>query len=186
MSAAHDSHAQRRLEGLLAAREAFLGFLVRRTGSSALAEELLQEAFAKAVERVGEVRDEEAVPAWFYRLLRNAIVDHARREAAAEARLSEYARSLSEPEAAAELEAEACRCAAALVETLKPEYSVALAQVDLGGQAVAEFAAEAGITANNASVRLHRARAALRKRTLEFCRACAAHGCLDCTCRSAP
>ena len=48
------------------------------------------------------------------------------------------------------------------------------------------FAASAGITPNNAGVRLHRARRALRRQTLAFCRACAEHGCLDCSCASAP
>jgi hypothetical protein len=45
-----------------------------------------------------------------------------------------------------------------------------------------EFAAEAGITANNAGVRVFRAREALRKRVVRSCGTCAEHGCLDCTC----
>jgi len=71
------------------------------------------------------------------------------------------------------------------VAELKPEYAAALKRVDVDGIAVQEFAAEAGITANNASVRLFRAREALRNRVSATCRTCADHGCLDCTCRTA-
>jgi DNA-directed RNA polymerase specialized sigma24 family protein len=64
----------------------FLQFLEPRVGSWAVAEELLQAAFVKAVERASELRDCESAVAWFYRLLRNALVDfyqhrHAERRA---------------------------------------------------------------------------------------------------------
>ena len=49
---------------------------------------------------------------------------------------------------------------------------------------VPALAAEAGITPGSASVRLHRAREAMRKRIEQCCGACARHGCLsgECTC----
>ena len=60
----------------------FLGFLERRVGSREVAEELLQAAFVKGLERGGDVRDGESAVAWFYRLLRNVLVDHWRRRGA--------------------------------------------------------------------------------------------------------
>ena len=42
--------------------------------------------------------------------------------------------------------------------------------------------AEAGLTANNAGVRVFRAREALRRQVARACGTCAEHGCLDCTC----
>jgi len=50
------------------------------------------------------------------------------------------------------------------------------------GVPVQEFAAEAGITANNARVRVFRARETLRKRVVRWCGSCAERGCVDCTC----
>ena len=38
------------------------------------------------------------------------------------------------------------------------------------------------ITANNAGVRVFRARQALRKRVVSWCGSCAERGCIDCTC----
>lgn len=55
-------------------------------------------------------------------------------------------------------------------------------QIDLEGQEPAEVAAALGITKNNLTVRLHRARRHLRELLSRNCRACSKHGCLDCTC----
>jgi RNA polymerase sigma-70 factor (ECF subfamily) len=69
-----------------------------------------------------------------------------------------------------------------LIVTLKPEYAEILRRVDLGESRLDSVAAELGITANNATVRLHRARQALRQRLEQMCGVCAHHGCLNCTC----
>ena len=69
-----------------------------------------------------------------------------------------------------------------LSETLKPEYAAALRRIDVDGVPVQDYAAEAGITANNAGVRVFRARQALRKRVVRWCGSCAERGCIDCTC----
>lgn len=161
----------------------FLAFLERRTGDRATAEEILQSAFVKGLEKVGEIRDEERAVAWFYRVLRNALTDHWRARGVEHRALEGLARELADaaeppPEVAAEL----CGCFAPLLGALKPEYAEILRRIDLEGVRPLDFAAEAGITANNAMVRLHRARKALREQLTLSCRTCAEHGCLDCSC----
>lgn len=159
-----------------------LAFVERRVGSRADAEEILQSAMVRGWERGGEIRDEEKVVAWFYRLLRNSIVDHWRARASRERAVEAFGRELDDENSSPEIESELCACFEPLLETLKPEYSEILRQVDLGDSRPVDFAQEVGISANNAMVRLHRARAALRKRLEESCRTCAEHGCLDCSC----
>ena len=66
---------------------------------------------------------------------------------------------------------------------LKPEYAEALRGVEVEGLSLKDFAEKAGITPNNAAVRVHRAREALRKRLVSTCATCAAKGCTDCTCQ---
>ena len=63
-----------------------------------------------------------------------------------------------------------------------PEYAEALHGVEVDGLSLKDFAAAAGITPNNAAVRVHRAREALRRRLVATCATCAARGCVDCTC----
>jgi RNA polymerase sigma-70 factor (ECF subfamily) len=170
------------LDLLVANREAFLSFLTRRLRSPERAEEVLQQAFVRAIERGSSIQERENAVAWFYRLLRNAVVDHVRRDQSADRALRRWADESSEEVTAPEREKNVCRCVSQLVGTLKPEYAAALQAVDVEGKTVSAFATEACIQPNNAAVRLHRARAALGQRLHARCASCASDGCSDCTC----
>jgi RNA polymerase sigma factor (sigma-70 family) len=175
------------VEKLVSNHRDFLRFLESRVGSRAEAEDILQEAFVKGMERAGSVRDEESAVAWFYRTLRNTVIDHHRRRGAAGRAMEAFARELDLAVApSAEVNATVCACVRALSETLKPEYGEALRRIDVDGISVQGYAAELGIEPNNAGVRIHRARQALRKSVRASCGTCADHGCLDCTCQKSP
>jgi DNA-directed RNA polymerase specialized sigma24 family protein len=60
----------RPLEALLENHRAFLRYLERRVGDRALAEDILQDAFAKVVARPQQAPSDEGVVPWFYRTLR--------------------------------------------------------------------------------------------------------------------
>lgn len=169
---------------LVESHRQFLRFLEARLGDRALAEDILQSAFAKGIERAPQLHDAESVVAWFYRLLRNAIIDHHRRAGTRQRRLDALAHELEArpDEPPADARDAVCGCVSGLLETLKPEYATALRRIDLDGLAVKAFADEAAITANNAAVRVHRARLALREQLRRCCGTCAEHGCLDCSC----
>ncbi len=163
----------------------FLSFLERRVESRAVAEDILQSAFTRGLERGAGVDDEKVV-AWFYRVLRNAVIDHYRQRSTADRLTEAWAREfpdVQEPEA--ELRQEICQCVASLLDTLKPEYREALQIVDLQEGKLKDLAQQSGITPENAAVRVHRARAALRRRIEQACGTCSVHGCLDCSCEAA-
>lgn len=162
----------------------FLAFLERRVESRAVAEDTLQAAFTRGLERGGDVQDEKVV-AWFYRVLRNAVIDHYRQRSSTARAMEAWGREfpdVQEPEA--ELRREICHCVSGLLETLKPEYREALRIVDLEEGKLKDLAQQSGITAENAAVRVHRARAALRRRIEQACGTCSVHGCLDCSCEA--
>jgi RNA polymerase sigma-70 factor (ECF subfamily) len=164
----------------------FLAFLERRVGSRDAAEEILQDAFVRGIARGGDLRDDESAMAWFYRVLRNAIVDHHRRKDAERRGLAALGREPA-PESDAgedhELTQVICTCVGSLVDTLRPDYAQAIRSVELGGESLQAYARQASITPGNAAVRLHRARQALRRRLEESCGTCAEHGCYECECR---
>lgn len=172
------------MERLLANHQRFLEFLMARVGSHEDAEEILQEAFVRGLQKGGEIRDDDRAVAWFYRLLRNAVIDHYRRTATGRKALKAHGREAPEadPGFDADLERTICECVNDLIPLLKPEYSDLIRRVDLGGASVTVAADELGISPGNARVRLHRARSALRIELERCCRTCATHGCLDCTC----
>jgi RNA polymerase sigma factor (sigma-70 family) len=126
---------------LLENHRAFLRYLERRVGDRELAEEILQEAFAKVVDRPDQAPADEGVVPWFYRLLRNAAIDQFRRRGAASRAVEAFAREIetqTTPEP--ELEAEICACVSRLAGTLKPEYAEALQAIDVQGTSVKAFA----------------------------------------------
>lgn len=159
----------------------FLGFLSSRV-DPAVAEDILQSAYIKAIEHGEDIRDGESTVAWFYRILRNAITDSYRRQSA-RARAQESFAAEAPTSYEPDLEKTACACIGDVIEDLKSEYREAIEQIDLGGMSVQAFAEAQGTSANNASVRLYRARKDLAKKLTTVCGACAEHKCLDCTCR---
>lgn len=173
------------LARLVEGRQQFLAFLRKRVSSEAAAEDILQSAFVRGIEKGGAVRDEESVVAWFYRLLRNAVIDYYRETGSAERASGELARHLTDHQEPDDpLKGEICQCVTALLGTIKPEYRQALETIDLNEGSLAELASKAGVTSNNAAVRVHRARQALRNQVAKACGVCLTHGCLDCHCKS--
>ena len=169
---------------LLKNHRAFLRFLEAKLGDRALAEDIIQDAFIKVMDRPDQAPADEAIVPWFCRMLKNAAIDRFRRSGAANRALEAFARDLDAraiPDQ--DLEQEICKCVGRLAASLKPDYADALRYIDVEGVPMATFAEQHGISASNAGVRVFRARQALKKRLVESCGTCADHGCRNCTCK---
>jgi RNA polymerase sigma-70 factor (ECF subfamily) len=168
------------IASLLDHREDFVAFLRRRLPVQADVDDVLQQALMTAVRSAGAVRSEPALVPWFYVVLRSTVADHFRRRAR-EARAAEQLL----PEPTSELpphEVGSCACSVALLDQLPPEYAEILTRVDVREEPVAAVATELGLTLNNATVRLHRARKALRERVAECCGCTSSRECSSCGC----
>jgi len=172
------------LQVLLQHRRSFLSFLAPRVGGEAAAEEVLHAALLRGMESGSVLRSKESAVAWFYRLLRNALIDRARGIQRGERALAGLAAERELPGVdARELERTVCACVADLTATLKAEYAQVLRRVDMEDASLAAYAEETGISHTNAKVRLHRARKALASRIEQTCGAtCCRRGCADCPC----
>src|SRR5688500_15652966 len=107
---------------LLENHRAFLSYVERRVGDRALAEDILQDAFAKVVSRPEQAPSDEGIVPWFYRTLRNAAIDHFRRRGAADRAYEAFAREVETHDVPAEeMTAEICACVSRPAETLKAE-----------------------------------------------------------------
>jgi len=170
------------METLIANHRQFLSFLERRVESREVAEDILQEAFVRGLNS-SSLSQADSATAWFYRTLRNAIVDHYRRRGTESRVLEQVAAETSDEVAPAnELMEVVCSCVTTLLSTLKPEYARAIQRVELDEVPVVVYAAEEQMTPNAAGVRLFRARQALRRLLIQTCGTCTEHGCLDCRC----
>lgn len=169
-------------EVLLQHRGKLLGFIQKRVSDPDLAEDVLQEGLLKALRSADELRDEERLLPWFYRILNNAIIDTYRKHNMDQRYLEAYMRE-ADLDAQSEVDAALCECFRELLPSLKPEYAELIEQLDLQPGDPREIAGQLNILPNNLKVRRHRARQALKLRLEETCRTCAVHGCLDCTCQ---
>ena len=173
--------ANRPLDVLVADRRLWLAFLGRRLPTGVDADDVLQDALLKAANSLTSLRDESHLKAWFFRILRNAVADaHARKSAVPVA---------DEPLAdldGAPIDASpfTCGCDATLAERLDPAQRELIHRVYRDGLPVQTVAKELGITANLASVRLHRARATLRTAIEDLCGATTYAEARDCGCES--
>lgn len=161
--------------------DAFMGFARSRTGDPELAADLVQECLMKAIRSDHLPDDAEGVVTWFYRVLRNAIIDAHRKRKVQQQATERLTREM--PEAiTAEDGRQICQCVMKLMPALPERDAELLRRVDLGDESITEMARERGERVNTLNVRLLRARRRLREQVERTCRTCAVHGCLDCDC----
>ena len=164
---------------LMAERAVYLGFVRSRVRSNADAEDILQQALVKAAEHTGELHDHKRLRAWFFQILRRTLSDDRATGAVRASKLALLAADVVE---ATTEEPSACRCGLGQLSQLRPEQAEIVRRVDLDDEPLPSAAAAIGITTNNATVRLHRARKALRDRLQEVCGTQSMQACLDCDC----
>ena len=164
--------------------QTFVAFARNRLGDHHLAEDVVQESLIKALTADRHPETDEETTAWFYRILRLAIIDVYRKQGARSRALERFEKEFpGSPDE--EDERELCKCFRRLLTLVPEQYRELLEEVDLKGGELDAVAAKLGLTRNNLTVRLHRARKHLRKALTSNCRACSVHGCLDCTCEEA-
>jgi RNA polymerase sigma-70 factor (ECF subfamily) len=169
------------LPSLMPERARFVRLARLRVATEADAEDVVQQALARAADRAGSLHDPARLRPWFYRILRRAIADHHRERP----RDPMCRRGDVEPEQIAEEVEPArnpCPCCVRLLAALPPSYADVLRGVDVEGRVPGEVAAALGISLGNLYVRLHRARRTLRARVEEECGVASHEACLDCSC----
>ncbi|MDZ4095292.1 MAG: sigma-70 family RNA polymerase sigma factor [Paracoccaceae bacterium] len=168
---------------LLDGQRAFLGFLAKRLGSRADAEDVLQDFSLRVLARRDQLHDIKRMDAWLYAILRSTLNDHYRK-AARRGRLAKAV--AAEPEdwtldASNEM-ARLCLCPGGLIGDLRPTDAELIRRIDFGEEDRAAVAADLGLSRNALGVRLHRARAALRDAIVSHCGPCCETERDDCHC----
>ena len=152
-------------------------YLTRLVGPEG-AEDLAQEVFIKISRSLGEFRGESSLSTWVYRVATNAAWDRLR---SAEHRSSVSAVSpcgdedVAVPDLGVSAEQQVIRgemseCVRSLVDELPESYRTVLVLSEIEGLRDAEIADVLGVTLETVKIRLHRARARLRKAMEEQCR----------------
>jgi len=146
--------------------------LLAMTRDPALADDLTQETFLRAVSHIGQLRHGDAALGWLYRIAANTVVDHARRARGVGApadteRLADTGASplrqspAPSPQTAAE-RSEMSACVDRHLASLPDDYRVVLLLHDGHGLTNPEIAARLHCSVATVKIRIHRARARLR------------------------
>lgn len=162
-----------------ACRPRFVGRLRARGWSEADAEDLFADGLLRAFEKSGELRQPEAAEAWLWRLIHRRSLDERRRMERRPTVDAWETVELLQADAPAE---EVCGCSMRLLDELPGASKSLLQAVLFEEEPLRDAAADAGLTANAASVRLHRVRQGLRSRMKEVCGTTSVAACQDCGC----
>ncbi|WP_197916934.1 RNA polymerase sigma factor [Thiosulfatihalobacter marinus] len=169
---------------LVEGRGAFLGFLVKRLGNRAEAEDVLQEFCLRVLARKDQLREVDRMDAWLYAILRSTLNDHFRKSARRTRLAGAVAREPQEwvVDAPSQM-ARLCTCPGGLISDLRPSDAELIRRIDFGEEERGAVAQDLGLSRNALGVRLHRARAALRDALIKHCGdCCRAEGRDDCSC----
>jgi RNA polymerase sigma-70 factor (ECF subfamily) len=142
----------------LAHADALHGLARYLTGMDSDAEDLVQEAYARAFSGQGSFTEGTNLKAWLFRILRNTFVDGYRRQQSSPI---DAGAALPEVEAGASLAAVAPRDIQRAMMALSEEGRTAIL-LDLEGLTETEMAAVLGCAVGTVKSRLARARAQLR------------------------
>lgn len=169
-------------------RQALLDHIRSIVRNPAESEDVLQEVLLKAHEGIGHLRAEGALTAWLFRIATHLGIDHLRKHSRQPAVAEDVdpkdlpsgdddAPSLERMVEQQEMSA----CVQRFLLDLPSVYRTVLLLHDLEGFTAVEIASSLGITVENAKIRLHRARAALRAALTAGCAfSCDVRGVLVC------
>ena len=162
----------------------FRSYLRKRFRVQAEAEEVLQAFMLRALERSTDLRDSNSVRGWLSRILATTIADFHRQRPRAirELPLAAELNDRFVMDHSAEVDQNVCECVYQYLPLLKTEQADAIRRIDLAGEPRELVAVETGVTVNNITVRLHRARQALKGHLEEMCTACREESYLACRC----
>jgi RNA polymerase sigma-70 factor (ECF subfamily) len=140
------------------------GFVRRRISDPHQADDVVADVMLRIHQHLGTLDDQERVTAWVFRIARNAITDHYRRNGRRREVLTAELEPLVDPSAEAWLDdqeatlSELASCIRPLVEGLPREYRRALELTDFDGHSQVEAARMEGISVSGMKSRVQRGR----------------------------
>lgn len=168
---------------LVALRPDLLQWLTFKAQSAELAEEVLQQGYLQAFEKLHQLKKPRHLKAWFKQILRHKLADEWRRQS----RWAPYPEVPFEPNIPQEEsadEGDRCACILELLEQLPERHLQLIQAVDLHEESIQSLSHQLGILPNNTYVRLSRARQALRKQLQKQCGTDSVAACQDCACNA--
>lgn len=147
-------------------------FVSHRVKQPADAEDVVQEIFLHIHRNLSTVKDEARLPAWIFKIARNAIVDYFRKNSRPAETLAEdfdWPAPTEQTEIDHSALQELAHCLEPMIEALPKSYRHAIRLTDLRGVAQAEAAKRTGLSISGMKTRVQRARRKLKAMLFQCC-----------------
>jgi RNA polymerase sigma-70 factor, ECF subfamily len=147
-------------------------FVSRRVKQPADAEDVVQEIFLHIHRNLSTVKDEARLPAWIFKIARNAIVDYFRKNARPAESLAEdfdLPAPTEQPEIDSSALKELAHCLEPMIEALPESYRHAIRLTELKGMTQTEAAKQTGLSVSGMKTRVQRARHKLKTMLVQCC-----------------
>lgn len=143
------------------------GFIQSRVGDTSLADDILQDVFARIHSRIDSLRDSGKIQSWIYQITRNAIIDFYRSRKMTE----ELPESLSniEMDTNEKTRKEISNWLLPMIKSLPDIYQQALTLSEIEGLPQKEVAKKLGLSLPGAKARIQRGRVLLKKTLVDCC-----------------
>jgi len=165
-------------------QDRIFNMIYRMCGRRADAEELAQEAFLKALERITQFRGQSQFYTWLFRIAANLTISHRRRggrvrfqslsgpeefeQSQADALTAAMARRRSPAPEAAVMAAETHQRVMEALEELDDEFRLVVVLCDIEDMDYAQIAQVLGVPVGTVKSRLHRARCMLKEKLADL------------------
>jgi RNA polymerase sigma-70 factor (ECF subfamily) len=145
-------------------------YLARRVASAADVDDLLQDVFVRLHRGLASLEDDESFGGWVYRIARNAVADHARKNARQPA--GEWRDAVAPDVGATEpenLQTDLAECVALFISRLPSPYREAVTLTELEGLTQKQAADMLGVSLSGLKSRVQRGRERIRHMFDECC-----------------
>lgn len=145
------------------------GFLTRQSSRPALAEDILQETFLRAIAEGSRFCDLENPRAWLFRVARNQFIDHTRR---ADSRLATAELAEDVPDKVEQIPVVQTLdvCLPRALTRLNDEDREIIERCDLDGELQSKYAEDHDLSLAGAKSRIQRARKRLKSELVKLCK----------------
>jgi RNA polymerase sigma-70 factor (ECF subfamily) len=147
-------------------------FVSRRVKQRADAEDVVQEIFLHIHRNLSTVKDEARLPAWIFKIARNAIVDYFRKNAGPMEGLPEnfdLPTPTEQPEIDYPALQELAHCLEPMIEVLPESYRHAIRLSERTGMTQSDAAKQTGLSVSGMKTRVQRARRKLKTMLFQCC-----------------
>ncbi len=150
--------------------QALRGFFARRLADSHAVDDLVQEVFLRVHRGLDSLADDDRVGPWVFRIARNVLTDHFRKQGARRESGLESVEPAAPVTDDTDTDERIGRCLRSMLSRLPKDYREAVEAVEIGGQTQVAFAASAGLSVPGAKSRVQRGRQKLKDALLACCR----------------